>query len=65
LRPVDAHLTALTIMANDEGVQNWYRLGSKRRPSAIGDALPTTAVGGLLAADGSIGKVLAEVSTSY
>jgi len=65
LRPVDAHLTALTIMANDEGVQNWYRLGSKRRPSAIGEALATTVVGGLLAADRSMDHVVAEVSTSY
>ena len=33
LRAVDPRLTALTIMANDEGVQNWYRLGAR----AVGD----------------------------
>ena len=27
LRAVDPRLTALTIMSNDEGVQNWFRLG--------------------------------------
>ena len=30
-----ARLTALTIMANDEGVQNWYRLGADAPP--VGD----------------------------
>ncbi|MFT3851934.1 MAG: TetR family transcriptional regulator [Ilumatobacteraceae bacterium] len=65
LREVDPHLTALTIMANDEGVQNWYRLGSKRRPPAIGEALATTVVGGLLAEGHSMSEVLAEVSTYY
>ena len=36
-RPVDPRLTALTVLANDEGAQNWFRLGSKldaRRRSA-------------------------------
>ncbi|MEA2345830.1 MAG: hypothetical protein QOF63_3999 [Thermoanaerobaculia bacterium] len=49
LRAVDANLTALTIMANDEGVQNWYRLGTRRRPADIGQALAELTVGGLLA----------------
>ncbi len=50
LRPVDARLTALTIMANDEGVQNWYRLGTRRSPKAIGRALAELTVRGLLTA---------------
>jgi TetR/AcrR family transcriptional regulator len=34
-RDSDARLAALTIMSNDEGVQNWYRLGTSRRPREI------------------------------
>ncbi len=49
LRPVDPGLTALTIMANDEGVQNWYRLGTRRTPAAIGRALAELTVRGLAA----------------
>jgi TetR/AcrR family transcriptional regulator len=49
LRAVDAGLTALTIMANDEGVQNWYRVGTRRRPGDIGQALAELTVGGLRA----------------
>jgi len=48
-RPVDAALTALTIMANDEGVQNWFRLGTKRRPVDVARALAEFTVNGLLA----------------
>ena len=62
---VDPHLTALTIMANDEGVQNWYRLGTRRRPAAIGEALAVLVVGGLLAEGRSMDDVVAEVSTPY
>jgi TetR/AcrR family transcriptional regulator len=54
LRPVDPRLTALTIMANDEGVQNWYRLGSRRAPAEIGKALAELTVGGLVA-PGAVG----------
>jgi AcrR family transcriptional regulator len=64
-RKVDARQTALLIMSNDEGVQNWYRLGTSRRPRAIGDALAAIVVGGLLVADGSIDDVIAEVSKLY
>ena len=65
-RAVDARLTALTILSNDEGVQNWYRSGTSRRPRAIGEALAAMVVGGLLA-DGSsaVEGVVAEVSTLY
>jgi hypothetical protein len=48
LRPVDPRLTTLTIMANDEGVQNWYRRGSKWKPAAVGRSMADLAVGGLL-----------------
>lgn len=66
LRRVDPRLTALTIMGNDEGVQNWYRLGTTRRPRAIGEAMARLVVGGLLV-DGqrTIDDVAAEVSTLY
>ncbi len=47
LRPVDARLTALMIMGNDEGVQNWFRLGTRRRPADIGRALAELTVAGL------------------
>jgi TetR/AcrR family transcriptional regulator len=47
LRPVDARLTALMIMGNDEGVQNWFRLGTRRRPADIGRALAELTVEGL------------------
>jgi len=65
LRQVDPRLTALTIMSNDEGVQNWYRLGTARKPSVIGEALAGIVVGGLLASGRSLADVLAEVSTVY
>jgi TetR/AcrR family transcriptional regulator len=48
LRPVDPRLTTLTLMANDEGVQNWYRRGSRWKPAAIGRSMADLAVGGLL-----------------
>ena len=60
-RPVDTRLCALTILANDEGVQNWYRpLGEHRiagrddprlgpyTPDEIGSHLARMAVGDLL-----------------
>jgi AcrR family transcriptional regulator len=49
LRPVDPRLTTLTLMANDEGVQNWYRRGSRWKPLAVGRHMADLAVGGLLA----------------
>lgn len=64
-RKVDPRLTALLIMSNDEGVQNWYRLGTSRRPRAIGEALAAVVVGGLLSSEGSIEDVIAEVSKLY
>ena len=48
LRPVEPRLTALTIMANDEGVQNWFRLGTRRTPAEVGRALAAMTVRGLV-----------------
>ncbi len=64
-RDVDPRLIALTIMANDEGVQNWFRLGTSRRARTIGETLATLVVAGLLAPDRSIDDVRHEVSTLY
>jgi len=64
-RTVDPRLTALTILANDEGVQNWFRLGTTRKPRVIGDAVAAMVVGGLLAVGRSVEDVIAEVSTLY
>jgi AcrR family transcriptional regulator len=60
-RDVDPRLTALTILANDEGVQNWYRPVGDRRlrgrargaggdydPAEIGSFLATFTLQGLL-----------------
>jgi AcrR family transcriptional regulator len=48
-RNVDARLTALTVLSNDEGTQNWFRLGTRRSPAAVGAALADLVVAGLLA----------------
>lgn len=48
LRKVDPRLTALTVLANDEGVQNWFRLGSRWRPHVVGRELADLVVAGLL-----------------
>ena len=60
-RAVDARLTALTIMANDEGVQNWYRLGTRRAADTVGRGLADLVVGGLLVAPGRLASVHREV----
>jgi AcrR family transcriptional regulator len=61
-RPVEPKLTALLIMGNDEGVQNWYREGTRKRPADIGDALARVTVGGLLAGKRTIDDVAAEAA---
>jgi TetR/AcrR family transcriptional regulator len=50
LRDVESRVTALTIMSNDEAVQNWYRLDAAplRDVEAIGTVLAEMTVGGLL-----------------
>jgi TetR/AcrR family transcriptional regulator len=65
LRPVDPSRTALTIMSNDEGVQNWYRLGTKRRPSEISQSLAELTVAGLLGEGRRLEQVVDEVSNLY
>ena len=52
LRPVAPRLTAVTIMANDEGVQNWFRLGTSTTPAQIARHLAELTVAGLLPVDG-------------
>jgi TetR/AcrR family transcriptional regulator len=63
LRPVDPRLTTLTILANDEGTQNWYRL-KPRRAREAGLALADLTVGGLLAPGCSLEAVRSEVFRS-
>jgi len=51
LRDVPADLTALTVMSNDEAVQNWYRLDRRavKDPRDVGTFVADLTVGGLLA----------------
>jgi AcrR family transcriptional regulator len=50
LREVDPRVTALTVLANDEGTQNWLRSpGPARRAGATPPAASAHAVGGFLA----------------
>lgn len=53
---VDPHLTALTLLANDEAVQNWYRPVGSRRLAGRGGAQTT----GYTPAD--IGRYLADLA---
>jgi TetR/AcrR family transcriptional regulator len=56
LRPVDARLVTITILANDEGTQNWYRLKPRRaRQAAL--TLADLTVGGLLAGGHDLDEV--------
>jgi hypothetical protein len=56
LIPVDPRLTALTLLANDEATQNWYRpVGSvgqlddeRYEPETIGAFMADLVLGGLL-----------------
>jgi AcrR family transcriptional regulator len=57
LRPVSARLTALTIMANDEGVQNWYRLGTSTSAASIARHLAELTVAGLLPDEGRMAEI--------
>jgi TetR/AcrR family transcriptional regulator len=50
LRPVDPKLTTLTILANDEGTQNWYRLKPRKAHEAA-RALAELTVAGLRSFD--------------
>lgn len=63
LRPVEPRLTALMLLSNDEGVQNWFRLSPRPSPRAIGAALADMAVGGLLAPGEDLAAVRAEAES--
>jgi TetR/AcrR family transcriptional regulator len=60
LRPVDPRLTTLTVLANDEGTQNWFRL-KPGRSRAVATAVADLTVGGLLAPGRSLDDVRDEV----
>jgi TetR/AcrR family transcriptional regulator len=59
LRDMNPRLVALTLMSNDEAVQNWFRHDTRpiRDPERIGEAVADLAVGGLLAHPADIGRV--------
>jgi TetR/AcrR family transcriptional regulator len=61
LREVDPRLTTLTILANDEGTQNWFRLGARPSAAKAATAVATMTVAGLLGAGRTIDEVVAEV----
>jgi AcrR family transcriptional regulator len=75
LREVDARLAALTVLANDEATQNWFRPVAGRRlagrqdpalgdytPEEIADAVAETALRCLLARVGTIDAVRARAA---
>jgi AcrR family transcriptional regulator len=62
LRPVDVRLTAVTILSVDESTQNWFRLGSKRKPDVIGTELADLVVAGLLTDRTTLAQVRADAS---
>jgi TetR/AcrR family transcriptional regulator len=59
LREVAPRLVALTLMSNDEAVQNWYRHDTRpiRDPEAIGQAMADLAVGGLLTSPDELRRI--------
>jgi len=59
LRAVQPRLVALTLMSNDEAVQNWFRHDTRpiRDPEAIGVAIAELSVAGLLADPATIATV--------
>jgi TetR/AcrR family transcriptional regulator len=61
LRSVDEALVAVTIMSNDEGVQNWFRLGTRRRAGHVARSVAELTVAGLLAEGVSLSNILKEV----
>jgi TetR/AcrR family transcriptional regulator len=60
LRDVDPRLAALTVLANDEGTQNWFRLrGRVPRPSRLAEGVADITVAGLLAPGARLEEVRA------
>lgn len=60
LRSVDPKLAAVTVLSNDEGVQNWYRLGPRWSVATISTHLADLVVQGLLADPARLDAVRAE-----
>jgi TetR/AcrR family transcriptional regulator len=60
LRDVDPASTVRLILANDEGTQNWFRVGTRRRAGAIASELADLTVAGLLDPGAELAAVRAE-----
>ena len=59
-RELDARLMAITIMSNDEAVQNWYRVSTRsRRAREIGTFTADLTLSGVLPARASLARVRA------
>ena len=63
LRRVDPRMTTLTILASDEGTQNWFRL-KPSRVAAVAEAIADLTVAGLLAPGRTLTAVRDEVFRS-
>jgi len=61
LRIVEPRLAALTILASDEGTQNWHRYGVRVRVRETAEHVAGATVAGLLAPGRALEDVLAEV----
>jgi AcrR family transcriptional regulator len=59
LRDLNPRLVGLTLMSNDEAVQNWFRHDTRpiRDPDRIGAAIADLAVGGLLVQPADIERI--------
>jgi TetR/AcrR family transcriptional regulator len=62
LRAVDPRLTTLTVLANDEGTQNWHRLARHSSVAKVAKAVATLTVAGLLTDGRQVEDVIAEVA---
>jgi len=61
-RAVEPRLTTLTILANDEGTQNWFRLRARASATATATAVADLTVAGLLAPGRSLDDVRRELA---
>lgn len=61
LRNVDARLAALTLLANDEATQNWFRAG-RSGPDHLAAFVADLALRGLLADPSELDRVRAEAA---
>ena len=62
LRPVDARMATLHLLASDEGTQNWFRLRPGARPAKVAVSLADQTVAGLLAPGRSLDEVREEAA---